>query len=129
MGKDVLKMAETQVERIMRSLGVTEAEAKLIAEEDKAIDRGERMDFDLSPEAEKAAKKMANVGTRKTASEPVERKRKENFTKANVISEVAKFLENLGENVQITNKERQITFSIGSEDFEFTLVQKRKPKK
>lgn len=122
-------MAETQVERIMRSLGVTEAEAKLIAEEDKAIDRGERMDFDLSPEAEKAAKKMANVGTRKTASEPVERKRKENFTKANVISEVAKFLENLGENVQITNKERQITFSIGSEDFEFTLVQKRKPKK
>lgn len=122
-------MAETQVERIMRSLGVTEAEAKLIAEEDKAIDRGERMDFDLSPEAEKAAKKMANVGTRKTASEPVERKRKENFTKANVIAEVAKFLENLGENVQITNKERQITFSIGSEDFEFTLVQKRKPKK
>lgn len=122
-------MAETQVERIMRSLGVTEAEAKLIAEEDKAIDRGERMDFDLSPEAEKAAKKMANVGTRKTASEPVERKRKENFTKANVISEVAKFLENLGENVQITNKERQISFSIGSEDFEFTLVQKRKPKK
>lgn len=129
MGKDVLKVAETQIERIMRSLGVTEAEAKLIAEEDKAIDRGERMDFDLSPEAEKAAKKMANVGTRKTASEPVERKRKENFTKANVISEVAKFLENLGENIQITNKERQIAFSIGSEDFEFTLVQKRKPKK
>ena len=122
-------MAETQIERIMRSLGVTEAEAKLIAEEDKAIDRGERMDFDLSPEAEKAAKKMANVGTRKTASEPVERKRKENFTKANIIAEVAKFLKNLGENVQITNKERQITFSIGSEDFEFTLVQKRKPKK
>lgn len=122
-------MADTQVERIMHSLGVTEAEAKLIVEEDKAIDRGERMDFDLSPEAEKAAKKMANVGTRKTASEPVERKRKENFTKANVIAETAKFLENLGENVQITNKERQIAFSIGSEDFEFTLVQKRKPKK
>jgi hypothetical protein len=122
-------MADTQVERIMRSLGVTEAEAKTILAEDKAIDRGERMDFDLSPEAEKEAKKMANVGTRKTASEPVERKRKENFTKANVISEVAKFLENLGENVQITNKERQIAFSIGSEDYEFTLVQKRKPKK
>ena len=122
-------MADTQVERIMRSLGVTEAEAKTILGEDKAIDRGERMDFDLSPEAEKEAKKMANVGTRKTASEPVERKRKENFTKANVISEVAKFLENLGENVQITNKERQIAFSIGSEDYEFTLVQKRKPKK
>lgn len=122
-------MADTQVERIMRSLGVTEAEAKTILAEDKAIDRGERMDFDLSPEAEKEAKKMANVGTRKTASEPVERKRKENFTKANVISEVAKFLENLGENVQITNKERQIAFSIDSEDYEFTLVQKRKPKK
>ena len=121
-------MADTQVERIMRSLGVTEAEAKIILAEDKAIDRGERMDFDLSPEAEKEAKKMANTGTRKTTK--TTRTRKENPTKAHAIAEIAQFLtENGYEMVNITNAERQIAFKIGENDFELTLVQKRKSKK
>ena len=125
-------MAETQIERIMRTLNVTAEEAKQILAEDRAIDRGERMDFDLDPEAEKLAKKMANVGTRKTNDQPTERKRKENPTKASIIAELAKFLaessENACENVEITNKERQIAFKIGGNDFELTLTQKRKPK-
>jgi hypothetical protein len=125
-------MAETQIERIMRTLNVTAEEAKQILAEDRAIDRGERMDFDLDPEAEKLAKKMANVGTRKTSDQPTERKRKENPTKASIIAELAKFLaessENACENVEITNKERQIAFKIGGNDFELTLTQKRKPK-
>jgi hypothetical protein len=33
------------------------------------------------------------------------------------------------ENVEITNKERQISFSIGDQKYELTLVQKRAPKK
>jgi hypothetical protein len=33
------------------------------------------------------------------------------------------------EMVEITNKERQIAFKVGENDYEFTLVQKRKPKK
>lgn len=125
-------MAETQIERIMRTLNVTAEEAKQILAEDRAIDRGERMDFDLDPEAEKLAKKMANVGTRKASDQPTERKRKENPTKASIIAELAKFLtessENACENVEITNKERQIAFKIGGNDFELTLTQKRKPK-
>lgn len=125
-------MAETQIERIMRTLNVTAEEAKQILAEDRAIDRGERMDFDLDPEAEKLAKKMANVGTRKTSDQPTERKRKENPTKASIIAELAKFLaessENACENVEITNKERQIAFKIGENCYELTLVQKRKPK-
>jgi hypothetical protein len=125
-------MAETQIERIMRTLNVTAEEAKQILAEDRAIDRGERMDFDLDPEAEKLAKKMVNVGTRKTSDQPTERKRKENPTKASIIAELAKFLaessENACENVEITNKERQIAFKIGGNDFELTLTQKRKPK-
>jgi hypothetical protein len=32
------------------------------------------------------------------------------------------------ENVEITNKERQIAFTVGDTAFELTLVQKRKPK-
>ena len=122
-------MKETQVEKLMRLLKCSEEEALQIIADDKAIDRGERMSFDLSKEEEKQAKKYANTGTRKTSGEKTERKRKENPTKATIISEIAQFLtENGYEMVNITNKERQIAFKVGENDYEFTLVQKRKPK-
>lgn len=122
-------MAETQVERIMKNLQCSKEEALEIIECDKAIDRGEKMDFDLSAEAEKVARKFSNVGTRKTDGKKTERKRKENPTKATIIAEVAQFLiENGYENVEITNKERQIALKSGENAFELTLVQKRKPK-
>ena len=122
-------MAETKLERIMRNLKCSKEEAEQILADDKAIDRGERMAFDLSKEAEKQAKKYANSDTRKTNGK-TERKRKENPTKAGVITEIAKFLaENGYEMVNVTNPERQIAFKIGENDYELTLVQKRKPKK
>ena len=125
-------MAESQVERIMRNLKCSKEEAEQIIADDKAIDRGERMAFDLSPEAEKQAKKFANTGTRQTNGQKTERKRKENPTKANIIALLATILTENGdfsaENVEITNKERQIAFTVGENAFELTLVQKRKPK-
>ena len=127
-------MASEKQLSAMRKCGMSEEEIAEVLQADKAIDRGERMEFDLSPEEEKKAKKYANVGERKKpmnlSNEP--RKRKENPTKAGIIAEIAKFLaensENACENVQITNKERQIAFQIGENSYEFTLVQKRKPK-
>lgn len=127
-------MAETQKERIMRVLKVSAEEADEILKADKAIDKGERMEFDLSPEQEKMAKKFANTHERKKpiTFDNKPRQRKENPTKANIIAELAKFLqeisENACENVEITNKERQIAFKIGENAYELTLVQKRKPK-
>ena len=127
-----------QKKRIMEALHCTEAEAEQIMADDKAIDRGEKMPFDLDKEAEKTARKFAHTGTRK--SPPAykldntggKRSRKENPTKASIISELAKFLEADSENacveVEITNKERQIAFKIGENAYELTLVQKRKPK-
>ncbi len=131
-------MAETQKERIMRILDVSAEEADEILKADKAIDRGERVPFDLSPEQEKIAKKFANVDTKKRKKPTVYnldargKARKENPTKASIIAELAKFLtensENACEMVEITNKERQIAFKIGENAYELTLVQKRKPK-
>lgn len=122
-------MSQSQIERIMQGLHCSRVEAEQILADDKAIDRGERMDFDLAPEDEKRAKKYANVGTRATSEAKTERKRKENPTKAGVIAEIAKFLsENGYDSVEIINKERQIAFKIGENAYEFTLVQKRKPK-
>lgn len=122
-------MAETQIERIMRNLKCSREEAEQILADDKSIDRGERMEFDLSPEEEKQAKKYANTSTRQTNGAKTERKRKENPTKAAVIAEIAQFLtENGYDFVEIPNKERQIAFKIGENSYELTLVQKRKPK-
>jgi hypothetical protein len=126
--------AESQKERIMRSLGVTAEEADEIIAYDKAIDRGERMEYDLDPEKEKEAKKMANVRNHKTTGvyDLRARPRKENATKKGIIDDLFKFLtensEIAYENVSILNKERQISFTVGEDTFELTLVQKRKPK-
>ena len=46
-------MADTQIERIMRGLKCSREEAEQILADDKAIDRGERMSFDLDKEKEK----------------------------------------------------------------------------
>ena len=127
-------MAKTQKEKLMRKLNCTAEEAEDIIRTDKMIDRGERSPYDLDPEKEKMAKKFANAGTRKapTAYKFNKRERKSNPTKAGIIAELATFLaensENACENVEITNKERQIAFKIGENLYELTLVQKRKPK-
>ena len=123
-------MAESQIERIMNGLKCSREEAEQILADDKAIDRGERMSFDLDKETEKQAKKWANTGTRAVSSEKTERKRKENPTKATIIAEIANFLTEKGyEMVEITNKERQIALKVGENAFELTLVQKRTSKK
>ena len=123
-------MQETQVQKLMRILNCSEEEALQVLADDKAIDQGKRMDFDLSTEEEKKAKKYANTGTRKASNTP--KVRKENPTKSGIITEITTFLmENSDfspENVEITNKERQIAFKIGDNAYELTLVQKRKPK-
>ena len=128
---------DKQIEKLMKNLGITEQEALELIEDDKAIDKGERVYFDLSPEKEKEAKKFAKAGTRKAPTvykldnAEGKRSRKENPTKAAIIAELAKFLtetsENACEMVEITNKERQIAFKIGENAYELTLVQKRKP--
>ena len=122
----------------MERLGFTDEEIKDIIETDDAIDKGQKVYFDLDPEKEKEAKKYTKAGTRKAPTvykldnAEGKRSRKENPTKAGIIAELAKFLtetsENACESVEITNKERQIAFKIGENAYELTLVQKRKPK-
>lgn len=124
----------TQKEKIMKNLGVSAKEADEILMADKQIDRGERVAFDLDPQKEKEAKKMANTHTRTVYNfDTKNRKRKENPTKGGIIAELFEFLKEKSEmsceNVEITNKERQIAFKVGENAYELTLVQKRKPKK
>lgn len=118
-----------QVAKLMKNLDITEKEALQVLADDKAIDQGKPMEFDLSKEDEKIAKKYANSETKTSKKGKKVVTHKENPTKIGLISEIFTFLSEKGfENVEITNKERQIAFKIGENAYELTLVQKRKPK-
>lgn len=126
----------TDAERLARikTLFPDDAEARDILAYDKAVDAGEKTPYDLTPEQEKAARKYAHAGTRKTPTNYkfTKRERKPNATKGGIIAELANFMEKHSNfdvsSLTITNKERQISFMVGGETFELTLVQKRKPK-
>ena len=128
-------MATSKQIEAMRKLGMTEAEIADVIASDKRIEKGEKL-FPLTAEQEKASKKARQADRAPTIykldNAEGKRSRKENPTKAGIIAEIAKFLnelsENACENVEITNKERQIAFKIGENLYELTLVQKRKPK-
>lgn len=126
------------IARIQNGLKCSYEEACEIYECDKEIDKGIKHDFDLSAEQEKVAKSFCHTTSAEKKTAPTvykfdKRERKENVTKSGIISELAEFLannsENAVENLEITNKERQIAFSIGENKFELTLVQKRTQKK
>ena len=130
----------------MRKMGYSDEEIQQMLADDKRVDRGEILEWDMSTEEHKKAMKYANVTEKKpkTEEKPTKKgataynfdtstkKRKENPTKANIIALLATILCENGdfcaENVEITNKERQIAFTVGENAFELTLVQKRKPK-
>ena len=127
-------MAETQKEKIMRVLKVDSKQADEILAYDKAVERGEKTPYDLTAEQEKEVRKYRQADRKPTLYkwDTKKRERKPNATKEGIVAEIAKFLtENSGfdtKNVQITNKNREITFNVGDETFTWTLVQKRKPK-
>ena len=132
-----MKLTQKDMELVkhhMKALGIPKAEAIQLVMDDKAVDKGEKL-FELSAEQKKVAKKYAGTGTKKRTVYKFDtaKKKKENPVKQKIIAEIERFLnensEICAENVQIINTERQIFFQIGSNDYELTLVQKRKAKK
>ena len=136
------KKEEELIAKHMRLLDITREEAIQLMEDDKLIDKSKRVDmpFDLPKEVEKAVLRSLTT-TKKTPppDNPKEVKQttkpktyKENPTKQTIIAEIANFLTDFDgiscDNVEILNKERQISFKCGDDTYEITLVQKRKPK-
>lgn len=121
----------------MRKIGMTDDEIKKLLEYDNRVNHGED-DYKLTPEQEKVSKKARNIGTRKTPTvykldnTGGKRSRKEDAIKGGLIAELFKFLSENSEfaikDCEIVNKERMISFSIGTDRFEVTLTRKQKPK-
>ncbi len=127
---------KAKVQKIMSLLDCTEEEALDVIATDEVIDKGGRTPYDLPIETEKIAMKISAVNDRRAKDKANNQRgkvRAENPTKSGIIANLAEFLQEMSnfqcENVNITNKERQIAFKCGENDYELTLVQKRKPKK
>ena len=124
----------TKQVQAMRKLGYSDFQIEEMLEDDKAIDRGEKMEWDLSAEEHKKAMKTANVTEHKKPAvyKFDKRERKANMPKQEIINGIFEYLtQNCAfcpQNVTILNKERQISFDFADEKFEITLTQKRKPK-
>lgn len=129
MAKFVVDMKKAESDAKILSISVEEAIE--MQKEDWESDHGIEHDWDMTEEENKAAMKYANVDE-KVVKPKVERKRKENPTKRNIIKEIATFLNEICEVcpdfVEITNPERVIRMTMGEDVYEITLSQKRKPK-
>ena len=120
------------VEYLMETLELTEEEALQLMEDDKKIDKGEKLEYEtFTKEQEKVAKDMRRVRRGVDAygkTRTIERKA--DTTKESFIEMLKDFLTTVGniEDVTIVNASNEISFDFGNENFSLKLVRHRKKK-
>lgn len=111
---------EQQIQKLMKSLNISREEAIELMEEDKRIDRGEKL-FELDPELEKGAKK-ARQAERK-ANTTAKREKKAKPEKAELCSAMMEGLGGLGiTEFNVTNAEREFLFTHNGTKYKVTLA-------
>ena len=118
-----------QLENLMK-LGLTEAEAKQVLEDDKRIDRGEKMPFDLTKEQEKDTRQYRQSDRKKPmVPNLTPRERKPNNDKRYLIDAIEEMLttsEVQADEVVITNPDRQSDFTYNGVKYRVVLSAPRK---
>ena len=111
-----MALANEMIATLMTKLGITEEEARQVLEDDKRIDRGEKL-FELSAEQEKASKQARQADRVPTVykldNTNGKRSKKANEVKAGLIellSEVVKE-QPACNSLEIINNEREFVFS------------------
>ena len=110
-----------QVEAL-RKLGLTDAEIQQVLEDDKRIDKGEKL-FELSAEQEKASKKARQADRKPTVYKLDNTGGKRSKKVDNDKSEIMrKLLDCFDEyEPQVINAEREFTFTYNERKFKITL--------
>ncbi len=112
---------EEKIQKLMKSLNISREEAIDLIEEDKRIDRGEKL-YELDPELKKGAKK-ARQADRKKSDTPTKRERKPKPEKAEICSAMMDGLRELGvADFNITNPEREFLFTHNGTKYKVTLA-------
>lgn len=118
------------IERNMELLDISREEATQMLEDDKRIDKGEKL-FTLTPEQEKASKKARQADRKKKTTvykfDTSKRKKPENKGKQAIITALTESVENLGaENLDVINNEREFFFELNGTKYKIVLSMPRK---
>ena len=118
---------EKQIEKLMATLKCTREEAIEVIEDDKKIDKGEKL-FELSPELEAGAKKARQADRKPTVYnfDTKNKKRKADEDKAKLIAIIAESLEQVEIIPTVMNGEREMEFIYNDRKFKLTLSAPRK---
>lgn len=121
---------EKLIAKHMNLLKISRAEAIQLIEDDKRIDKGEKL-FSLTPEQEKASKKARSAGRKPKTTvykfDTTKRKKPENKNKSDLISVITSALSDHGaENLELINPEREFTFTMDGTKYKIVLSLPRK---
>lgn len=114
----------------MKTLDLTEAEAKVLIAEDAKVDKmkASEVDSDLTTDQKQAVKKLKNSDTHVYKFD--KRERKKDATKESMIADIAKYLSETAEfeakNVKIVNSTQKIDFEFDGKSYSLTLTAHRK---
>lgn len=110
------------IEKLMKKLGCTEAEALEIIEADKAIDKGANL-FELTAEQEKASKEARQADS-KPREKKVIKERKVDNDKSEIMRKLLDCFDEY--EPQVINAEREFTFTYNERKFKIVLSAPRK---
>lgn len=122
-------MAESKKEKLMRTLGISAAEAEELMAYDEDVQHDKKTEYDLTPEQEANARKYRQADREKKPFIPdlKKRERKPNEPKREIIKTLQDAIDAIGaENVEITNIERQIDFVLDGIRYRIVLSAPRK---
>lgn len=102
------------------NLGLSEDEALQVIEDDRRIDRGEKL-FELTEE-QKANEKKARLTGEKATTKPTKREKKVDNQKQDIISTMVGSIINVfGVRVDVANEEREFLFELNGKKFKVVL--------
>ena len=114
---------KAQIQNFMTVLKISEQERQELLEYDKAVDKGTATEYELTPEQKKISKERRRAENRTYTF--TQRERKADNEKQEIISKIATLF---AENAVITNKEREISLTIGDNEYSITLIKHRAKK-
>ena len=109
-----------QIQKLMKTLNISEEEARQVIEDDRRIDKGEKL-FELSAEQEQEAKKARNVGRAPTAYKFQKRERKPDQDKADLLNILFSAVLPVCDTYEITNGEREFLFTYHGKKYKVVL--------
>jgi hypothetical protein len=118
------KQDQAKVKNLMVCLGITEQEALQVLEDDKRIDKGEKL-FELTEE-QKANEKQARLTGERVATKPQREKKVDNQKQDIISTMVGSIINVFGVRVDVANEEREFEFELNGRKFKVVLSCPRK---